>query len=232
MLPRMTDSKGSRRYSDEEIAEILRQALQPPAGSGLPATAAVGLSLTELERVASEAGIDPARVREAALALPVEPADEGGSLVFGPGGSHVFERTVKGEITEDRLADVVTAIRRQTRSKGKVKEYSDWLEWRSDMESISVTVKPRDGSTHVQVMCDGGYKALMIWAPAGLATLIATVATGNTLGTLPLELGALYVGGGFGIARSMWEWVGRRSARKYKRLADRIIQEVSRLAND
>jgi hypothetical protein len=228
----MSADEDSRRYSDEEIAEILRQALQPRAGSGLPAPATEGLSLSELERVASEAGIDPARVREAALQLPAETEDQGGSPIFGPRASHVFERIVEGEIEEDRFADVIAGIRRQTRNRGNVQEYSDWVEWRSDAGEITVTVKPRNGTTHVQVMCNGGLKALGIYGPTAMATLIATVATGASLGTLPLELGALYLGGGYGVARSLWEWVGRRSAKKYQRLANRIIEDMSRLASD
>ena len=228
----MEDSGAGHRHTDDEIAEILRRALQPRAGGQLPVPAAEGLSLSELEKVASEAGIDPVRVREAALALSAEPPTSGGSLVFGPGANYVFERTVTGEVAEERFADIVAAIRRHTRNKGKVQEYSDWLEWRSDAGSIAVTVKPRDGSTHVQVMCDGGFKAVAIWAPAGLATLIAVIATGIALGTLPLELGTLYIGGGYGIGRSLWEWVGRKSANKYRELAGRISEEVARLARE
>ena len=148
----MSADEDSRRYSDEEIAEILRQALQPRAGSGLPAPATEGLSLSELERVASEAGIDPARVREAALQLPAETEDQGGSPIFGPRASHVFERIVEGEIEEDRFADVIAGIRRQTRNRGNVQEYSDWAEWRSDAGEITAERDhPRTGDVQWRV---------------------------------------------------------------------------------
>lgn len=66
-----------RRYDDEEVREILVRATElkpelPALASGSPA--ADGLTLTELQTAAAEAGIDPDRVAAAAHELVVDRA--------------------------------------------------------------------------------------------------------------------------------------------------------------
>ena len=169
-----------RLYTDEEVAAILRRAVQPRtrASASLPARTREGISLATLEQIATETGIDPARVREAALSLESDSEVEGGSALFGPRSSHVFDRVVEGEVPRERLSDLVATMRRLTRVKGKVVEVGDWLEWTSDASTIHVTVKPENGQTRLQFMGDAGFKLLGIWGPLMLATIISIVATG------------------------------------------------------
>jgi hypothetical protein len=170
-----------RLYTDEEVAAILRRAVQPRsrASANLPTRTREGINLATLEQIATETGIDPARVREAALSLEADSESEGGSILFGPRSSHVFDRVIEGEVPRERLSDLVAAMRRLTRVKGKVVEVGDWLEWTSDASSIHVTVKPENGQTRLQLMGDAGFRLLGIWGPLTLATFIAIVATGE-----------------------------------------------------
>lgn len=219
-----------RRYNDEEVAEVLQRAVQPVSG-GRNLTArrpSEGITLAQLESVAAEAGIDPDRVRHAALALRDAPPPEGGSLVFGPRTTHVFDLTIEGEVPPGRLSDLVAAIRRLTRVKGKIVEVGDWIEWTSDAKTIHMTVKPENGRTHLQLMGDAGPKLIGIWGPVALATLISLVAVGQA-GGLGLGLAGAIVGGAYALARGAWEIVGRRAGAKYGRLADRLATEAERL---
>ena len=61
----MTD----RRYSDAEVAEIFRRATLVRSESLVPASMGDGMTLTQLEAVAEEAGIEPARIAAAAREL-------------------------------------------------------------------------------------------------------------------------------------------------------------------
>jgi len=220
-----------RLYTDEEVAAILQRAVQPRArvSASLPTRTREGISLATLEQIATETGIDPARVREAALSLESHTDTQGGSLIFGPRSSHVFDRVIEGEVPRERLSDLVAAMRRLTRVKGKVVEVGDWLEWTSDASTIHLTVKPENGQTRLQLMGDAGFKLIGIWGPLILATIIAIVATGQE-GVLTVGLAGLIAGWGYAIARVAWEIAGRRAADKYGRLVDQLTVEVERLA--
>jgi hypothetical protein len=218
-----------RLYSDEEVADVLSRALQPVATSGLPARRASGITLTELEAAAAEAGIDVARVRAAALSLGEGATPVERSLVFGPHTTTVFDRVIEGEIPRDRLSDLVGILRRHVRVKGKVAEIGDWLEWTSDGTTIHVTVKPEKGQTRIQFMGDAGFKLLGSFGLAGLVTLISLVSLGNA-GSLTLGLGAAVVTGAYAMARGLWEVGAARSAKRYRRMADRLTADMSRLA--
>ena len=84
----MSPPDDERRYSDEEFALILRRAVEiegrptpEPEAPTLPLPPSDGLTLTEIQEIAGEAGIDPAAVAEAASALslaersPLPPPD-------------------------------------------------------------------------------------------------------------------------------------------------------------
>jgi hypothetical protein len=218
-----------RRYNDDEIAEVLSRAVQPVVTPPLPALTEGGVTLGELETIASEAGIDPARVRQAAMSLGNRTASGDRSLLLGPRTTHVFDRVIEGEVPRERLSDLVGILRRVFRMKGKVEEVGDWLEWTSDGTTIHVTVKPEDGKTKVQFMGDAGFKLLGAFAPIALATLITIVSLGNG-GYLTVGLAAAIVAGAYAIARGIWEIAGDRAGAKYERMVDQLTAEMARLA--
>jgi len=219
-----------RRYGDDEVAQILSRAVQPVASSALPARRpSEGITLGELEAVAAEAGIDPSRVRQAALALG-EGSESGGRIpFFGPHPSHVFDRVIEGEVPRERLSDLVGIVRRLLRVKGKVVVVGNWLEWTSDGTTIHITVKPEAGKTKIQLMGDAGFKLVGLFGPAALASLIALVSLGNG-GELTIGLAAAILGGAYAVARGLWEIVGRRAGAEYRRMVDRLTAEIARLA--
>lgn len=221
-----------RRFTDEEVATILERAL---ASSHRETRVPVrnetdGITLAQLEGVAAEAGIDPVRVREAALTLGDESEGEDGSALFGPPANHVFDRVVEGEIPPDRMSDVVAAIRRLTKGTGKVEEVGDWLEWTSGEDrSLHVTVKPEAGQTRLQVVTSSALLLAAITVPTGIVSLIAFALLLKN-GLLTAGLGA---GLGFAVLafmRALWELLGRRAAKGYEEFADRLTAEVARVA--
>jgi len=226
---RSSPPAAGRLYSDEEVALILRRALEPRAAQLASAGPDDGVTLRQLESIATEAGIDLARIREAAASLEAVPAAAKGTILFGPRANYVFDREVEGELPPENHAAVVAAARRLTHSRGNVQEVGDWLEWQSDARIIHVTVKPEDGRTSVQVMADGGFQVLGIWGITGMATLITVVGIGaETAGISVLEILGI-VTGGFTFARTAWEIAGRRARAKYTALAERLTHEISTL---
>src|SRR3954468_16095507 len=59
----------TRRYEDDEVREIFRLATTGGTGDQSVPTESGGLTLDELEHIGREAGIDPARVAQAAASL-------------------------------------------------------------------------------------------------------------------------------------------------------------------
>lgn len=226
-------SDSERRYTDEEVATILERALAAShRETRLPVRRETdGITLAELESVAGEAGIDPARVRAAAMTLGGESAADAGSTLFGPPVGHVFDRVVEGQVPPGRLSEVVAAIRRLRRGTGTVTEVGDWLEWTSGEErSLTVAVKPERGRTRIQVVASAGLALLGITLPTGIVTLIAFAVLIKN-GLLTAGLGA-----GLGVAvlaflRALWELLGRRTAERYEEFADRLTIEVARLTD-
>lgn len=218
-----------RRYTDDEVAKVLARAVQPVATRNLPAMSEGGVTLGELEAIASEAGIDPARVRSAALSLGDRTESGDRTLLFGPRTTHVFDRVIDGEVPRERMSDLVGIIRRRLRMKGKIEEVGDWLEWTSDGTTIHLTVKPEAGKTKIQFMGDARPKLIGSFAPMGLATLISIVSLGDA-GTLTVGLAAGIVASAYAVARGIWEVVGDRAGAKYEHMVDQLTTEMARLA--
>lgn len=88
-------SDEGRKYSEGEVTEILRKAVE---GEGMTAPAqADGMSLTELKAIGAEVGIDPGRIEDAAHSLVRTPAAQANPLVGGP-TAFDYEARVPGEI--------------------------------------------------------------------------------------------------------------------------------------
>jgi hypothetical protein len=95
-----------RTYSENEIAEIIRRAAEMESGrlrEKGPSGDLPGLNIDELSEIASEAGLDPENVRQAARLLDSpavnQPAETSQNEIFS-------EKWVNGELTEE-LADLL-----------------------------------------------------------------------------------------------------------------------------
>jgi len=147
----MTDD--DQRYSEDEVALILRRAAELQPGSAM--------SLAEIESVADEAGIEPALVRRAAdeVALakrePTPAPATLGSRAFGP-MRVVYERSVPGTATPAMWPDIIGEVRRHLSMTGTAEEIGKELIWSSrardtETRQVRVIVTPRAGRTLVRV---------------------------------------------------------------------------------
>jgi hypothetical protein len=111
-----------RTYGDDEVAEIFRTAAQPvPTGQGL--------TLAELQAIASQAGLAPERVAEAAAALDLRREPARRSLLGAPvSASRAIELP---RAPTDREWEMIVADLRETfgatgrtASRGEVREWS------------------------------------------------------------------------------------------------------------
>jgi len=163
-----------RRYSDEEVQEIVRRAAELEASGP---TLSGAMTIGSIEQVAAEAGIPIERVREAAQAL-ARPTRSGEALVplgpVGPSGelpdpnpdltrflggrtALVFERVIDGELAESDYSAMVEEIRIALGQVGQVNQLGRSFSWNTIRgasgggRDVQVLVAVRNGRTRIQL---------------------------------------------------------------------------------
>ncbi|MEQ9399029.1 MAG: hypothetical protein RJQ04_07640, partial [Longimicrobiales bacterium] len=152
----MPDSRNlPKLYDEKEVGAILRRATE--LGREDPGTAGRGggTSLSDLEDIAREAGIDPALVRRAAGELESGGIGlRGWDRVFGETSTLVREAEVAGEIPPEAFEDVVNAIEAVVRDHGQPSVLGRTLTWRGENQNrsrmLQVTVTSKDGRTSIR----------------------------------------------------------------------------------
>jgi len=220
-----------RRFTDEEVREILKKAVARAPSRALAPTE--GLSLSELKEIGAEVGIDPARLEDAARLVTTN-GPQGGGLNRFFGGPTILnvERRVEGTLGDADTAAVLSVIRRVMGRRGDVAEIHGLLEWSSKGESGErhVTVSERDGGTVITGSANLLSAAIVSYLPAGILGVMGTIAsavffseTGNPAGMIA----------GFGLLPTLF--VGVRSivnriSRSESARLDQVTSELGKLA--
>jgi len=171
----MTDTPlPERRFTDQEVREILTKAVERTPSQGL--VRRDGMSLTELKAIGEEVGIDPVRLEEAARAV----AQRGGNAsnrVLGAPTVLTFERKVPGEFDPADTPEILSVIRRAMGYQGEVNEIHGSLEWtaKGDSGERYVTLSPREGMTTICSSANLSNAAVLTFLPAGIMGLITSL---------------------------------------------------------
>ncbi|GLC23490.1 hypothetical protein [Roseisolibacter agri] len=212
-----------RRFDDREVALIFKGAASLERQTHAPG----GLTLPELERVAVEAGLDPAMVRRAAAELDATRAASSGDRWRGGPRALVIVREVEveGEVAVDasHVADALLAAVRRIPGvgMGTATTLGRTFTWRGQLDGAQtdVNVVPAQGRTtiEVRVALDGvsqGTFASWFVAAGGGGGFLAFAALVNPLGAVAVVPAAAVAGVGYAVAR-------RRYARKVAAYAAR-----------
>lgn len=181
-----------RLYDDEEVGALLERATQLQRQDPARAPASGGLSLTELEEVAAEAGIDPRFLRQAAAEMASGPrATEGWEVVIGERLTLTREAVVAGELDQDGFERVAEAIQVNARETGQASLLGRTFTWQAESagktRTTQIIVTSRDGETHVRAV-----ERLHQMASGLFAGTVVGVGAGVGLGAgLPLALNVL-----------------------------------------
>lgn len=215
-----------RRYDEEEVALILRNAIDP-AYRG-PSESSHGLTLAEVKEIAAEVGIDAKVVETAANTLEIRSSRTAHPLLGAP-MTYQYEQWVEGRISAEDYADLMLAIRRVMQRHGIVNTDRGELDWRAQggLGGRYVTVRPSGDRTLVRVMGNFRDGALGLFMGAGTMSGIVALALLKSAGLLAvLGLGAapLVVLAGYLPARLLWQWL----ARSENRQLIETLQEVTR----
>ena len=221
-----------RRYTDREMALILKRASELQEQGPSTGTREQSHTLSELEQIAAEVGIDPRYVAEAANAVDVEPTTKRAPLLGAP-TTYQVSRFVEGEVPETEFAEMLDTIRRVTGKHGEVSRVLGSLEWKTmgPRGETYVTISPRQGKTAMRIGGQYGLSAGLVYGVAvtiGAALLVGTsVSTGSAidLGTLA-AVGA----GSYLAARTAWQVAAARTERRLRRILEEVTLRVVRVA--
>jgi hypothetical protein len=225
----MADPNDERRYSDEEFALILRTASEVTAGPD-PAPAREGLTLSEIQEIAADVGIDPGRVSKAAVLLPAHGDAATLRLLGGPPRLRL-EHTVPGVVPPERLGRIIDVVRRALDTQGETREVFGALEWKGStaVTAAAVSVTPREGETVLQASVnriEGMMGTLMGIGMGGafVFSLLGVALLGES--GVGIAAGVLTgMSGGFLFARTLW----KRSTRKWR---GRLLQLMDAMARE
>lgn len=202
-----------RVFNQKETAEILKTAAENSHTGD--ESEGVGLTIQELERVAEEAGIDPAEVNKAAIALdanrqPAETSFWGGPFSF----SEQVQRD--HEITTAEWENMLVAIREFFQAKGDVYTRDSVFEWsspRGTTNQAHVTALKEDGKTKISVVWTGPLTALPYYLPVPLVGILSLPFASEFLG-LGAVAGMSFVALTVGLSFAAGRWALRKNMSK------------------
>lgn len=172
-----------RRYNEQQIGAILQRSGEIQSGLS-PDADSHGLTLEELQRVASEVGIEPHVVEQAAL--EVDSGAKGHAA-----SAKVLDHTIDGPITDEQWEDMVISLRQYSGKPGTSTLQGSTREWTSDtdMGSLTLTAASRNGRTRFRMMGDNSSVSAVGWILGltfgFLGVLIMTAILGKKSGLEP-----------------------------------------------
>jgi hypothetical protein len=241
----MADTPRERKFNDEEVALIIKRAAELQQTEQTEQEPGNALTLTEVEQIAKEAGIDPRLIRRAALGLDQSEVTNRPSPWLGAPVRLVFERVVEGEVPTEEFEALVAEVRRTVGQNGIPSVLGRSLAWSSTMSGgrrrargrqIDVSVVPRGGVTTIRVEEELGNTAgaLMggIVGGGGGGTSGAVIGVGMgvfhsaplAVGLLACSLSTFYM-----LARTIYGNIASNREKTLRELIDRL-EEITQSA--
>lgn len=223
----------TRRFDEREVAEILSRATEVRTPQALsPQATSDGLTLEEVKEIASEAGIDLARVEEAANGLVRPVPSSRLDLFVGAPTSVRYEAEIDSVIDDDDRSEIVRLIRATLDRQGVAGGHGDTLEWmdQDGFGGCTVTVSPTASGTRVEVAgrfdtaASGAAGVTGVTGAVGAIGTAIVVASGGPAGWLlvPATLAAMAI-----VPRITIGAIVKRETRKLGALADRLREAIS-----
>jgi hypothetical protein len=224
-------SDRSRRFTDREVAVILRKASEIEEKEGRVEGGGGGLSLQDLLDIAREVGISPdamdRAVRELGRRSP-PPGWAGAPLVRR--AVHVVE----GELDRSGIARLMHLVDDRADGAGSLTEALGAVRWTSDdrFSTTQVSVTPADGRTRVEVVekVRPRVRRLFHLLPAAWGAMLAgpvVASLGPSAGVVAVGLAA-GVAGGVALGRLAWTIVSARSEARVSGMAEALSSEAEK----
>lgn len=221
-------SDGSRRFTDREVALVLKRATDLDEAES--PEAAGGLSLHDLREIAREVGISPAAIDRAVASLERGPRI--GTSLAGAPRVRKAVRAFPSELDQDGIARLMRVVDDRADSTGSITEALGSVRWTGQdrFKSTRVSVTPKDGETTIEVVEKAEPKIRRVFhllPPAWtlmLAPAVLEMVELSTAGMIGLVI--LLVAVGLGIGRAGWALLSAASKRRVGRLAESLALEA------
>jgi hypothetical protein len=173
----------SRRFDDEEVAEILARATQPEgsADRGRPGEAG-GLTLAELQSIGAEAGIAPERIADAARELQVRVATPAPLQFLGAPRSVAHIVPLPGPLDDAAWDRLLADLRSTFEAQGRVSVSGSIWSWRNGNLQAHIEPDPDAGT--------GGGLAERPWR-LRMQTRKGSASLGTNFGSFAVPFGIL-----------------------------------------
>lgn len=229
------DPQAGSGYTHHEMRLIFERAGMSEATRDNPRP----YTLADIEAIGVEAGLDVADIRRAAASIRDVPTAH--RLLGAPTRYHA-SHFLEEPLGEDRLADVVEALRRYARLHGELRFVPDGVEWhaRPALGAIIVHFSPRRKGTRVSVLVAREDAAVAVaLLGCGIGFVVGTLAGVSTAigsnGSAVLGLAAFVAGtvaGAYTSMRLIWQRASRRAAAITKSLLDTIVTTTEATIDD
>jgi hypothetical protein len=239
-------TRDSRKFSEEEVALIIKRATELQQTEQVEQEPSRALSLTQIEQIAKEAGIDPLLIRRAAQGIDRPSETNRPSPWIGAPTRLVFERVVDGEIPVEEFEALVNEIRRTFGENGVPSVLGRTLAWTSTStggrrqsrgRQIDVSVISRGGVTTIRVEEElrniaGGIFGGLVGGGGGGMTGVA-IGIGMGVFNSPPIAGLIWVliaGGFYTLARTIFGHISAKREKELRELAGRLESQVAEIA--
>ena len=236
-----SDSGSSRRYSEEEVRYLLERASEMESQGGRVPAQTDGPTLAELERIASEAGLDPAMLRQAAREL-----DAGGAAatparsekLLGAPLTFELQRTVEGEVSQEVLERLAMAVQRASDGVGQPSILGRSLSWTSSNSDrtrvLSVSASVGGGETRLDLeeryngLAGGLFGGIVGGGGMGVGFGVGFGVGLGALGSLAFAtvFPVATLGGAYLLARTIYSAAVNSRTRTLSRLMDEMVRIV------
>jgi len=243
------DATPSRRYTDEEVRELLKRASELGKDGRTLTSSSEGPNLPELEAIAAEAGMNPVAVREAARELELKSLDgavpsKGPSGLLGAPLAVQLKRTVPGEAAESVLESLIPVLRRASEGRGEPTLQGRTLSCHSttsdSTRSLMVTASVAGGGTHLVIeesytnmawSIHGGFIGGLgggLGLPVGFGVGFSIGLTGLGLAAFLTGIPLAALGGGYLLSRRLYARYVRRRSKVLRGIMDEMVDFVER----
>lgn len=216
----MSDS--SRRFTDREVALVLRRASEIDEVSDARSGPAGGLSLGDLSEIAAEVGISQDALRRAVSTLDQRGVSRG--LLEGAPLVRRAVHAIPRELEESEIAALMRQVDATAEGAGTVSEALGSVRWAAADRFVGtqVTVTPGGGQTSIDVMekTPARLRRVVHFLPIAWSLVGALPLMETTVGVLPtLAIGGAALVAGAALGRAAFSLLSSRSEARVKRLA-------------
>ena len=230
-----------RTYTKEEIEALLERAAELYALEAKSTNDKPGLTLSEIEEVAAESGINPLLVRQAATEMSGAPRASSLKTREVTATHNVVERVIPGTLKPEAWADIVLDLRnRYDSSFGKmmgaqdstVEQIGRSVQWRHMSTSgieTNVLIRPRGNKSHLiirQRVGWGGSIAESVTYGTTLAFLVGVFSSGSIENA---KLGIIVALATLAVAIPLIYWADQAWRKKMHRELDSLADSISNI---